>query len=689
MLARSSLRGGVSAVVLAVSVLFLFMLAMPAGAARPAPTDLPRLSSGDVRVLGGVVDAQKAGRDTILVMGPVGSGAPYLGGFQDAAGNPAWNGWTSVDLTLGDNHWHVDTYQVISGQYSAWCGENLPSCGAGDPAGGYGNNWDDSLEWRGTVADPALPCNVDVAATVSYDVELGYDYVYLNLDTAGGPVTLWQNDGKGVGVPVSVSHQLQPGDYIGDGNDEVVVYFRVRSDGGWSDADCCVPTTGAMQVDDVTISLDNGTGTSWDFEDGTLGPFTLRASPHVGDFAKIWTGLEDDDLCNTNYSPQVAFIDDGVVVPGTGGSPCVNWCYGPSGYIVTTTGGLAGPDYHLNNAVMSPLLDWPAGYDAAQLDFSVYEHEDLDADAPGIFYTWEIRSGQNAAAMQPWEDRNFLYYGGPRYRRIGESVGDLLVPDARYVQVRFTVQELGWIWGWVGDDGYPAPYFDNVRLAASPQMGPTMQADEEHLAQDGFIAAGSFDPADPGAASVRFDMAADIAMPDGAPIDPGDSLVIDVVARNGADVLGPPRMHYRLRANPVFDTYRTSGLPAIGSVVCDSVHSSAGPTIPGRWAADLPDTGFFFPGDVLHYYFEAEDDLAGDVQVARLPADTTGFSAFPHGWDFCRPPTTGGSRCARCPRSTASRRPTAPTTSRTCSCGSTTGRMPTGTPGGGWSTSCA
>ena len=41
----------------------------------------------------------------------------------------------------------------------------------------------------------------------------------------------------------------------------------------------------------------------------------------VGDFAKIWEGLEDVYPCVTNYSPQVAFIDDGIVVPGTGGGP--------------------------------------------------------------------------------------------------------------------------------------------------------------------------------------------------------------------------------------------------------------------------------------------------------------------------------------------------------------------------------
>ncbi|RKX28694.1 MAG: hypothetical protein DRP71_17085, partial [Verrucomicrobia bacterium] len=49
-----------------------------------------------------------------------------------------------------------------------------------------------------------------------------------------------------------------------------------------------------------------------------------------------------------------------------------------------------------------------------------------------------------------------------------------------------------------------------------------------------------------------------------------------------------------------------------------------------KWAFDLPDTGFLFPGDVLHYYFSATDAIGGaggtDLRTAIMPSDTTGFS---------------------------------------------------------------
>ena len=97
-----------------------------------------------------------------------------------------------------------------------------------------------------------------------------------------------------------------------------------------------------------------------DFEDGTLGANWEIAFPDgVGDYAQLWENLNDVDPCHTNYTAQAAFIDDGVIVPGTGGTNCVSWCYGPSGYVVNNVGGLAGPSAHIHNAIESPVMDWP------------------------------------------------------------------------------------------------------------------------------------------------------------------------------------------------------------------------------------------------------------------------------------------------------------------------------------------
>ena len=47
-----------------------------------------------------------------------------------------------------------------------------------------------------------------------------------------------------------------------------------------------------------------------------------------------WAALESEDL--------LPWIEDGGVVPGTGGTPCITWCYGPEGFVTNGTGGVSG-----------------------------------------------------------------------------------------------------------------------------------------------------------------------------------------------------------------------------------------------------------------------------------------------------------------------------------------------------------
>ncbi|HPF70211.1 MAG TPA: hypothetical protein PLQ13_06020, partial [Candidatus Krumholzibacteria bacterium] len=575
-------------------------------------------------------------------MGPWNSGADYNGQFQNAQGSAAWNGWTHWDATQPTSSaWHADTYNVVSGSYSAWCGDLVyDPCTPSDPAGGYGNNWNEILEWRGQVANNSLSCTVTVNAVVNHDSETGYDYSYLTfVKFDQQPLNVWVADGVGTGVNVSGQTTYSPGDYLGAGSNEVVVQFRFVSDGAASDEDCSWQGAGALQVDDVTIALSNGAGYSTGFEDGTLGQFQPVLPDGVGDFAKLWTGLQDIDPCAGNNSVQVAFVDDGQVVPGTGGSPCIDWCYGPNGFILNVTGGLAGPDGHLHNFVESPVMAWPAGdFQGATLLYDVYRHETLAADSPGVAFLWGVRSTASAdpadIETMPWRDRNFLEIGGPDYLRFSEEVTDLLEPGRQWVQIQLSVWEIGWAFGYTGNNASPAPYFDNVRFEAYPFTGPGMSVREIDLANDGFPAFGGVDLQDLGANSVRFDMARNISPPAHLRNDPGDSIVLDISpVRSGAVLTGAPRLYYRLQANPVFDPYRSAGLPDDGWV--EGFPAASGGTVsPDRWAFDLPDTGFLFPGDVLHYYIEAVDVAGGVVQSSTLPADTTGFSDFADQLDY-------------------------------------------------------
>ena len=611
---------------------------LAASALAGAPEALPERSMGTSLVFGGrPADAAKTVVvDTQLIIGPWGSGAPYNGQFQTPGGVADWNGWTSEDLTQPDvSHWHVDTYHAVSGVYSAWCGDaSFVSCGVNDPdVGGYGNGWNEMLEWRGAVNNPALATSLTINATVNHDSEPGYDFSYVSVVQGGMTSDLWSADGAAQNLPLALATTYLPAEYEGSGQNEIVVQFRFISDGGWSDQDCSAPSAGAIQVDDVVIASDNGAGYSHDFEDGTLGDFNIVFPPGVGDFAKVWSGLRvlpGFDASNT--SPKVAFIDDGLVVPGTGGTQCITWCYGPDGYIVNNTGGLAGPASHLHNVISSPVMPWPdPTYDGADLSFDVWRHEPLVADSPGIFFIWGIRTTDNvdsaAIEAETWKDQNFVYYGGPDWFRQVNPASGLITPNSQWVQVQLGVYELGWAWGWTANNGTPAPYFDNVRLTAYPFYGPVLSSTITQLPHDNFPESGDLDLVNLAQNNVRFDMgqAQDINELSNTP---GDSIVISVVTqRSGAVMAQPPRLYWNLQRNTMFDGVRSAGLPDKGYVEGWPVMYNGNP-LAYRFAFDLPDSGFLFPGDLLYYYFEASDVANGEVQTLTMPADTTGFSNF-------------------------------------------------------------
>jgi len=587
---------------------------------------------------GGNITTFKTAVDTIDLMGPTGSDAAYYGDFESG-----WNGWTSVDFTQPlPNHWQVSGYnQAVAGNLAAWCGTlDYAACAAPDVAGGYGDNWYDQLELRVTVNDPTQGATVHITATLQYDTEPGEDYVYLMASTAGEywdtEIESWHFQGT---ASVDQSFTYLPSELVG-GN-EVVIKFVFRSDGAWSDEDCNWPTAGACQVDDITTTVAQDgqpdLTTFTDFQDGTFGAWQNPDALGVGDFAQLWTGLEDVDPCATNYSQQVAFIDDGVVVPGTGGSECINWCYGPMGYVVTTDGGLMPAYSNIWNSVLSPVMAWPdAGADGIDISFDVYRHEDLDADSPGIFHIWSVRSadtddsagnGTQIITEQPFVSHGSAQWGPGQYVRESYSVSDLMVAGRDEFQLQLGVYQLSWGYGWDGNDGYPAPYFDNAAVKIYPIAGPSLTARAEDLAQDGFPESDLLDYENLGTMNVRFDAARNISAPADLRNDPGDSIVVAVRAlRAGSALVGPPEMHYAIDANPLFDAYRTvatsgsvTGVPAVGA---------GGVATPDLWAFDLPDTGALFPGDALHYYFRAADVVAGDEQYNTLPADLTGFGVF-------------------------------------------------------------
>jgi len=591
-------------------------------------------------------------QDTVYIMG----GPDRIDGkFQDRLGNPDWGGWTHHDLTAPiESNWQISTFNCSNldpqtgDNHAWWCGQEYQSCLPGQDPRGYGNGYSDRLSFYGVVTNSSQPVNITITALLNIDTEppedgYHYDQLFLERETSDGYLEMQMWEGQGDSILVQEVVTLFPEDFISHpdtGAPAVHLRWRFVSDGAWSQEDCDFPNDGGAQIDNISVSLDGVMVSFEDCEDAApenndWRPTLPASNEVVGDFAQLQVNLQDLDPCRSNTSPQVVFVDDGLVVPGTGGSLGTTWPYGPGGYIVNNTGGLAGPDDHIHNEVWSPPLPWPdLVLDKVFLSFDVYRHEALGDTLiwPGVYYTWSVRSTVDPAGEEgwtAWQDRNFVYYGGPDYLRVTQDVSDLLGPGRQWIQVALGVYELGWVWGWNGTDGTPAPYFDNVAVFCTGATGPAISTRTIDLAQDCFPASGVLDYSNLGANSVRFDMAQNISSTENVP---GDSVVCNVVPiRAGSSLTQNPRMYYRLNPNPLFDGVRSGQVE--GFVVADSCRRDNGSAILNRYFFDLPDEGFFFPGDVIHYYFEAQDN-AGGGGITILPADTTGFSVFPGDDDF-------------------------------------------------------
>jgi len=610
------------------------------------PINSPDFDRVNARVLNhNLVEAAPVGLtkvdvDTTYIMG----GPDRLDGkFEDSIGNPDWGEWTTVDFTAEDSEvWHVSGERVLDGSYSMVCGIDLEIPGGWDF--GYGDNWDKTLVWTHQVDDASQTSNVHITGMLRSDSEDDWDFTFLEILRSDGwglihPDAIW--DGFNARILVDFSTSVTGADYQGSGHDEIHLRWRFASDSNTSDQDQLYLSDGSCWLDNLLISVDDVVVEDENFEDGEAQNWNEIVLPGVGNFAQLYSNLQDLDPCRSNSSYQVAFIDNGIVVPGTGGTPCVSYCYGPGGYVVNVTGGLKSPEDHIQNGIVSEPFEWLEGTDAARLIFGVYMHEPMLASSGGTMYEWYVRSttadDPHALNFEPWDNENSVWYGPPVYSNHPVDLTTYLKAGRQWWQLRLNVWEAGWIWEIEGTDATPHPYFDNVRIYAYPFGGPAMSYNDLFVAQDNFPEQGDLDFINLGTNSIRFDAARNISPNADLRNDPGDSIWVDVVpVRSGSALTEEPKMVVRMKANPVFDGVRMlppgfsqTGNIIEGIVMGDSTFgNTSGVLVEDRYHFDLPDTGFFYPGDEIHYYFEAFDEVGGDLGHTMLPGDTTGFASF-------------------------------------------------------------
>jgi len=691
------------------------MLTLPASGAERAADEISRerpvpVVPGQGVLLTGSGTAlaarETAGPDTFALFG--GPDESIEGKFQLANGvTPDWGGgtgstytgapgqWTPVDRTKNTTFWHrsqfnaqtLGTDQPVP-NHAMWSGVE-----AGDPRAenwasppGYGNLWSDPLTYRSVpVADPFAGQTVALDFYFHHDMETQYDFFRVEYDSAGFWVKVFEIDGtnkdlSGVfpapGVQFSSvqtkSITYAGNDYGGAGGDQVIIRMVVVTDGIWSDEDGLYDSdAGAVQVDDVTLTMSEGTFTE-DFETvplpGERYLFHPEQGSFVGDFAEMYPFITDLDPCYENITPLAGFVDTGQIIrngPGpdgttqiVGGSTSPGITYGvPGNYVVNYNGGLSFGERALWNEIWSPDILWdvPGTEDddiavsGALLRWTIW------TDLPllnGMFYVWHVRSALPGEPYGGWEDRRFIYFadGIPQWANYTEDVTDLLQLNPERVQIALGVVDYADEFQFPGSAATPAPFFDNVAFYRYRISGPAFAVRSIDLAQDGFPVSGSLDASTPAARDaldVPFDMAADVNT---GPLYnvAGDSIVADVETVITGTTLTDVRMVWALKTNPVFeDALRAapSGVKDInvqpgpagttwtGETMGAASTAPSGVTIANRYFFELPDEDFMYPGDVLHYFLRATDS---DGRVSTMPADTTGFHDFSRDTNYDR-----------------------------------------------------
>ncbi len=589
------------------------------------------------------------------------------------------NGWLTEDLTEQPTYWQASAFNAANlnnngaGNTAMWCGQDATQRPGWATPPGYGNNWCAALEFSTPMLSTTVVQTVGLDFYLNYETERWLDKLLVQYQNATGWNTIAEfsgtNSAGGAFPTPGVSFSTWPqlpityagGDYGGNANDEVRLRFLFLSNGSGSDEDglfCSV--AGATQIDDISVTWDDGTGSQISLEDfETAGPYawTPVTAPIVGDFAKAFSLLSEDDACRANATGQLTFIDDGTPPSNgggasTGGSTSLNWNYGtPGGWVVNVDGGLSMGEKRLHNRAVSPELVWdlPGTQDdllsiaGVTLRFDVYRHLPLEN---GILYTWHVRSSNDGGATwEPWRSRDLYYYGrrDGEYISVEEDVTNLFPSEKDRVQVALGVVQDPLGWGFIPADATPGPWFDNVELVKYQIGGPAISARQMDLFQDAFpnessLAVGTVTERD--RLDVRIDAARDLGLRvQGDGIRRQSYAVVDAVSAIPGSLLEvfAVQLFYCVHRNPVFESSIRSALGpptslgtglngwdvTTGSVVATPYVKDDGSQVHGRMVLDLPDKDFLYPGDVLQYYISATDDQG---RTSVLPNNTIGFA---------------------------------------------------------------
>jgi hypothetical protein len=516
---------------------------------------------------------------------------------------------------------------------------------------GYANDWHQAIRLQYTGS-----------ATLSFDYlldsEACYDFLNVETDSACASFDLVDY----AAAPPRTASSYRRIRAVGDGlelNGRVAalpladhgpgthcVYIAFFSDGAVSPCDGLQPSNlgKALVVDHIRLADARGTYVQ-EFE-GTVPPglfVNLQDREPFGQWGRVHPYVTDNDACTENRTCAWLWTDH--TTPTVAGDPSM--AFGPGGYVVKGW---------LDNSIVSPWVSLAATRSAVGTFIRFRRFPGNFFGASRLVANWSVR-GRRFVQRQPcvseW-GHAFQWNSLDRFGWITLTfdMTPYFDPSAAQIQVRHRVTDSRLFTGNGPPPGPlrgPGPYMDDTRIGRVVLAGPVLSEglDARSQAQDCFptqihtgITPGTgehFRPTTSRFGSCAFSSAADRGLFETPNLITGDSVWVAVgdvrgaggivsVAWYGAIVSGPHAgkapAPYSVGANGFF------------LVIPDSVRTPAGVVVAGFFSVDLDDT-YFRGGDVLHYFWLAEDMQGGAA------SDPDGLSGVPPSIEAAQEATRG------------------------------------------------
>lgn len=362
-------------------------------------------------------------------------------------------GWTHVDKSGTPTAWHIAPTVACQGN-AFWAGL-VDSSWTGDPdRRGYDNNWVQTLANYVDLTGATSP--VKIGFKHRLNLETGFDFGRLQVfDPEFDWIDIASFTGKVPNSGVCDTFSVQIPDSIIAKNPILQFRFRMTSDIQGSSSDGLYPAAEGWSVDNVTVKAGAADVRFFDDMEAGIGTWTVSTFPAVGDFWRVASATNTQQLCSANTSKVWTPTEP-------------------------VTGNLV---VRIDDQLISPRVR-VGGADQVFLSFDVYRNLPFGGC---FYYGLAARSKKTGLPWSNWIDPTGLLYYGAETEWLRQSVTLSSAAGAESVQVRLEIKDYSAIFcDGIASASGTVLYIDNVDIRVIGSAGPSLATSESSLLNDTF-----------------------------------------------------------------------------------------------------------------------------------------------------------------------------------------------------------